>query len=126
MNTLPTRELLRRLGNGEKIETICSELGISRQDFDDWWSAELARRVPDLQAPIEGNVQAETTIHRDSLGIPHILAENDQDLFFALGMAMAQDRLFQLDYLRRKATGRLSEVLGSSALPDDRIARTVG
>ena len=126
MNELPTRELLRRLGDGEKIEALCSDLGISRQDFDCWWSAELARRVPDFQGNIEGNVQAETTIHRDSQGIPHILAENDQDLFFAFGMAMAQDRLFQLDYLRRKATGQLSEVLGSDALPGDRTARTVG
>jgi len=126
MNELPTSELLRRLGDGENIEALCSELGISRQDFDCWWSAELARRVPDFQGSIEGNVQAGTTIHRDSLGIPHILAENDQDLFFAFGMAMAQDRLFQLDYLRRKATGQLSEVLGSDALPGDRTARTVG
>ena len=53
-------------------------------------------------------------------------ADDDTDLFFGFGLATAQDRLFQLDYLRRKACGRLSEVLGEQALPLDTIARTVG
>ena len=63
---------------------------------------------------------------RDALGIPHIYAGSDADLFFGFGFAMAQDRLFQLDYLRRKAQGRLAEVLGSTALESDVLARTVG
>jgi penicillin amidase len=126
MKQLPTREILRQLGEGETVAALCSEHGISSDDFHRWWSAELVRRVPDMQTSLQGAVNAEATIHRDAMGIPHILAENDQDLFFAFGLAMAQDRLFQLDYLRRRAIGRLSEVIGPGALPSDRIARTVG
>jgi penicillin amidase len=48
------------------------------------------------------------------------------DLFFGFGYAMSQDRLFQLDYRRRKGLGRLSEILGAEALELDTIARTVG
>ena len=59
-------------------------------------------------------------------GIPHIQAACDEDLFFGFGYAMARDRLFQLDYLRRKAAGRLAEVLGPEALEQDVLARTVG
>jgi len=65
-------------------------------------------------------------IRRDAWGIPHIHAETDEEVFFAFGYAMAQDRLFQLDYLRRKASGTLAEVLGPDGLPLDIIARTVG
>jgi penicillin amidase len=71
-------------------------------------------------------VRAEATIHRDKWGIPHILAENEHDLWFAFGFAMAQDRLFQMDYLRRKGLGRMAEVLGEDGLPLDIVARTVG
>jgi penicillin amidase len=67
-----------------------------------------------------------TTIRRDRWGIPHISADSDADLFTGLGFAMAQDRLFQLDYLRRKGSGRLAEVLGARALPYDQVVRTVG
>ena len=60
------------------------------------------------------------------MGIPHIHADTDSDLFFGFGYAMASDRLFQMDYLRRKGRGRLAEVLGPDALGLDRLARTVG
>ena len=111
MNPLPSLIILKQLGRGETIESICSEQQISREVFDNWWSEELARRLPDMQTDLPGGVTGEVSIHRDALGIPHILASKDQDLFFGFGVAMAQDRLFQLDYLRRKATGRLSEVI---------------
>ena len=63
---------------------------------------------------------------RDQWGVPHIYAGGDWDLFFAYGYAMAQDRLWQLDYFRRKTTGRLAEILGAGALQQDVLARTVG
>lgn len=65
-------------------------------------------------------------IRRDEWGIPHILAQNEQDLFFAAGFACAQDRLWQLDLLRRAATGRLSEIMGEPTLALDELARTIG
>jgi len=49
-------------------------------------------------------VRTEATIERDRWGIPHIFADNQHDLWFAFGFAMAQDRLFQMDYLRRKGS----------------------
>ena len=64
-------------------------------------------------------------IDRNRWGIPRVSADTDEDLFFGFGYAMAQDRLFQLDYLRRKAVGRLSEILGSDGLDVDIVARTL-
>ena len=55
----------------------------------------------------------------------YVFATNDDDLFFGFGYATAQDRLFQLDYLRRRATGRLSEIVGPEGLEPDLTARIV-
>jgi penicillin G amidase len=65
-------------------------------------------------------------IVRDSHGIPHIFAKNDADAAFALGFVHAQDRLWQMEQLRRLASGHLAELVGEGALPLDRFARTVG
>ena len=73
--------------------------------------------LPGLRQPVE--------ILRDRWGVPHIYAANTADLFFAQGYIAAADRLFQLDVWRRTGTGKLSEVLGPSALARDRIARLV-
>ncbi|HSJ55410.1 MAG TPA: penicillin acylase family protein, partial [Anaerolineae bacterium] len=75
-------------------------------------------RLPGLDGKVE--------IYRDEWGIPHIYAETDHDLFFAQGYVHAQDRLWQLEFNRRIAPGRLSEVLGEAALADDRYLRTLG
>jgi penicillin amidase len=60
---------------------------------------------------------------RDRWGVPHIYAQNDDDLFFAQGYVMAQDRLWQMEWWRRIHEGRLSEVLGPGTLERDRQAR---
>jgi penicillin amidase len=70
-------------------------------------------------------VHAPVQILRDARGIPHIRAANDHDLFFAEGYVEAQDRLFQLDLLRRFVYGDLSEILGSAGLRSDENARIV-
>jgi penicillin G amidase len=121
-----THDILRRLGAGEAIDAICRRAGWTRADFDAWWRREAASRTPRADGQIAAGVGSEATIQRDRFGIPHIRAEGRQDLFFAFGFAMAQDRLFQLDYLRRKGHGRLAEVLGADGLPLDIVARTVG
>src|SRR5262249_12687574 len=71
-------------------------------------------------------VRSPVQIERDSLGIPHIFADNDADLFFGFGYALAQDRLFQLDYLRRRGSGRLAEILAAEGTELDLLARLVG
>ncbi len=67
------------------------------------------------------------TVTRDAWGVPHIRAQNsDADAFYALGFVHAQDRLWQMEFQRRIAQGRLSEVLGEAALPQDKFLRTWG
>ncbi len=124
--TLPAAERLRRLGAGEPIARLCEAAGLSRGAFDAWWAAECAARVPaaDGVRRVPGGVRAE--IGRDRWGIPHVSAEREADLFFAYGYAMAEDRLFQLDWLRRKAAGTLAEVLGPAGVESDAVARTIG
>jgi len=75
-------------------------------------------RVAGLSAPIE--------IIRDADAIPHIVAATKLDGLFGLGYAHAQDRLWQMEFQRRIGHGRLSEVLGTATLPQDRFLRTVG
>src|SRR5471030_969204 len=74
--------------------------------------------IAGLSAPID--------IVRDADAIPHIFAANKRDALFGLGYVHAQDRLWQMELQRRIGHGRLSEVLGEAALPQDRFLRTVG
>ena len=65
------------------------------------------------------NLTSDVTINYDDYGIPHIYAENQEDAQRALGYAHAQDRLWQMELLRRIASGRLSEILGEATLESD-------
>src|SRR6266699_1451072 len=62
----------------------------------------------------------------DRYGIPHIYAQNEDDLYFAQGYMHAQDRLWQLEINRRLGSGRLSEIFGEVALETDRFCRRLG
>ncbi|KZN35309.1 hypothetical protein N480_19180 [Pseudoalteromonas luteoviolacea S2607] len=66
------------------------------------------------------------TVIRDELGVPTISAKTDLDAFSVMGFVHAQDRLWQMEYKRRLAQGRLSEVFGKSTLDTDRYMRTLG
>lgn len=66
------------------------------------------------------------TITRDLYGVPHIFANDDHDAFFAQGYVTAQDRLWQMEFNRRVAAGRLSEILGPSTADADAFLRTLG
>ncbi len=74
---------------------------------------------------VEGPVAA-LTIERDSFAIPTIRAASLEDAYFGIGFAHAQDRLWQLELMRRIGQGRLAAVVGASALPVDRLMRTLG
>ncbi|PVX46370.1 penicillin amidase [Flavobacterium sp. 103] len=67
------------------------------------------------------NIKKETTVYFDEFGVPHIYAKNSNDAMVALGYVHAQDRLWQMELLRRIAPGRLSEVFGSVALKNDKF-----
>lgn len=124
--SLPSSETLARLGAGETIDAICQRAGITRTEFEAWWRRECAARVPPSAGRRRAAVKGEVRIERDRWGLPHVFADRDEDLFFGFGYAVAQDRLFQLDYLRRRALGRLSEVLGPEGFEIDLTSRTVG
>ncbi|MEX2115724.1 MAG: penicillin acylase family protein [Bacteroidota bacterium] len=70
--------------------------------------------------------KAQVNIYRDSFGVPHIFAESSTDAWFGAGFVQAQDRLWQMDLIRRAGLGRLSEVLGPAAFKTDRLFRTLG
>lgn len=65
-------------------------------------------------------------IYFDENRIPHIEAENEEDLYFAQGFMVARDRLWQLDFQTRFAAGRLSEVIGEKAIDLDKYNRRMG
>ena len=66
-------------------------------------------------------IENEIEIFRDKWGIPHINAKNSKDLFFAQGLTVSQDRLFQMDLDRLRCLGRSSEYLGSKAISNDKL-----
>ncbi|MGH2568272.1 MAG: penicillin acylase family protein, partial [Bacteroidota bacterium] len=69
---------------------------------------------------------SDVRIYRDEYGVPHIMAETEEDAYFAVGFVHAQDRLWQMELIRRVGMGRLSEILGEPALKVDRMFRTIG
>ncbi len=71
-------------------------------------------------------LQQEVSVHYDERGVPHIKAQNEADLYRALGYVHAQDRLFQMEIVRRLAQGELAEILGPKLLDTDRLFRTLG
>jgi penicillin amidase len=115
-----SREWLRRLGAGERITDLCAAVGIAPEEFDTWWRKECIHRVPSAEPKRSG-----IRIERDQRGLPTIRANDDRDLFYGWGFAVAHDRLFQLDYLRRRARGRLAEILGPEAVESDILYRTL-
>ncbi len=90
-----------------------------------WWF--IYRPLPQLDgsASLPG-LQQEVTVERDRWGVPHIRAASVEDLAEAQGYVMAQDRLWQMDLLRRAASGQLSEILGPKTLLIDKEFRTNG
>ncbi|MBK9168161.1 MAG: penicillin acylase family protein [Bryobacterales bacterium] len=76
----------------------------------------------DGQINVKGLAQPVEVI-RDQWGVPHIYAQSVEDLFFAQGYVIAQDRLWQMEWWRRDREGRLAEILGPAAVERDRLAR---
>jgi penicillin amidase len=79
-------------------------------------------------AQIDGDLKvtgsyASVQVVRDTWGVPHITAQSTDDLFFAQGYVMAQDRLWQMEIWRRSAEGRLAEIVGQGAVTRDRAVR---
>ena len=92
------------------------------------WAYSIAHSaLPQLDGRLQvSGLAAPVTVVRDAHGVPTIEAGNLDDLFFAQGFVTAQDRLWQMDMMRRYASGELSEILGADTLKIDREQRILG
>jgi penicillin amidase len=87
-----------------------------------WLASQAVLGDRTLHAAVKGKVE----ILRDHAGVPHIFSDHTADLYFGLGLAMAEDRLWQMDRLRRRALGRQAEILGAAYVDADIAHLTVG
>jgi penicillin amidase len=90
-----------------------------------WQQAESKDMETESMIRLNG-LKGKVTIRFDENRIPHIEAENEEDLYFAQGYIIARDRLWQLDFQTRFAAGRLSEVIGEKAIDLDKYNRRMG
>lgn len=72
------------------------------------------------------NLKEEVNVYFDDIGVPHIYAKNQRDAYVALGYVHAQDRLWQMELIRRISAGRLSEIFGKDMLETDKLFRGIG
>ena len=89
---------------------------INRQD--------LKSAIPSLKGSVQlRGLQGTVKVFRDRYGIPHMKAESELDAFFAQGFVTAQDRLWHIEYDRRRGSGRWAEAVGESAVAQDKMMR---
>ncbi len=89
-----------------------------------WWL--VYRPLPQLEGSIVvAGLQGDVTVERDKWGVPHIRAASVEDMAEAQGYVLAQDRLWQMDLLRRVARGQLSEILGPATVDIDKEFHTM-
>jgi penicillin amidase len=90
-----------------------------------WWL--VHRSLPQMDGTLQlAGIKSEVVIRRDAFGMPHITAQSREDVCMSQGYVMAQDRLWQMDVVRRAAAGRVSEIVGPQALVSDRNFRILG
>ena len=91
-----------------------------------WVRTAATDSLPQLDGSLTlQGLSAPATVMRDPHGVPHIQAQTLDDLILAQGFVTAQDRLFQMDALRRHAAGDLAEIFGASLIGHDRLQRTL-
>ncbi|HYN88777.1 MAG TPA: penicillin acylase family protein [Ardenticatenaceae bacterium] len=106
------------------MPTILAALGAVAAAGYGWL---IRRPLPQVNGTVQlAGLEGRVEIVRDRWGIPHVFAEHEDDLFFAQGYVHAEDRLWQMDFNRRFASGRLSEIVGEATLPLDRWTRVLG
>jgi penicillin amidase len=91
-----------------------------------WLRLAAQAALPVLDGDLKtGGLSGPVTVRRDAHGVPHIEATTQEDLFVAQGYVTAQDRLWQMDVLRRSSYGELSEIFGPSQLKHDEVQRVL-
>ena len=122
-----TEAVISVLRGESTVDEVCRRQGIQSSTYRRWQHGVVAGRHSDAEATITDSALArDAHIARDRWGVAHCSADSVADLGFAAGVAQAQDRLWQLDYRRRVADGRLAAVLGSDHVSMDREHRTLG
>jgi len=93
-----------------------------------WWLYWIAHSaVPQMDGKVSvPGISSKVRVVRDAHGVPTIEAATLEDLFFAQGYVTAQERLWQMDMMRRAAGGELSEVIGEDTIEMDREERILG
>lgn len=87
----------------------------------------LKASLPEYSGELKtSSIKNNIDVYRDSLAVPYIFADSDEDAAFALGYLHAQERMFTMDLIRRAGEGRLSEILGEKTIPFDKMFKTVG
>lgn len=82
--------------------------------------------LPDYNGKIKSDLlSSDVDVYYDEYAIPHIYAQNENDAWFALGYVHAQERLFQMEMLRRVGAGRLSEIFGADLINIDKLFRAL-
>ncbi|MBL8708005.1 MAG: penicillin acylase family protein [Rhodospirillaceae bacterium] len=115
------RRWLRRIGWGLIALAMLIGLGVAGGYL--WLRTGLPQTTGTV---LVAGLDSAVSIQRDDRGVPIIRAQSNHDGYFALGFLHAQDRLFQMDAMRRLGAGRLSEIIGPNVLATDRIMRTLG
>jgi penicillin amidase len=90
-----------------------------------FWKSAAAKENRNTSIEIKGPKGMATIVY-DEIGIPHIFADNEEDLMYAQGYAEARDRLWQMEFQMYAAAGRLTELVGEKALSMDRFSRRIG
>ncbi len=119
----------RRARGIEKAGLIggAASVGIAASAAAILWHRLARRPLPKVRGTIEvDELHGRVRVRRDRWGVPHIEAEELEDLYFAQGYCHGQDRLFQMDFYRRVVEGRVAEIAGEEGLPVDRLMRTLG
>jgi penicillin G amidase len=124
--SLDDTTLLTALRGTKPVEEICRSVGASPPEFAAARDEFLRRHAVVTDRSINGAVSGRVEIKRDRAGVPHVFASSTADLFFGLGVAMAEDRLWQMDRLRRRALGQQAEILGPAYVASDIAHLTVG
>ncbi|WP_134090582.1 penicillin acylase family protein [Olivibacter sp. XZL3] len=101
-------------------------LGKFLNPFTGFWKNAESLTSKEHQSFTVKKIKNSVEVFYDDQHIPHITAEDDYDLYFAQGYITAKDRLWQMDFQTRYASGRLAEVVGAKAIPLDRYQRRMG
>ncbi len=120
-NKTPTRS--RRRWLWRTLLTVLAVIGALTALF--FWRVRAPLPVTSGTVAVDG-LRGRVEIIRDIDAVPHIRANDEADALFGLGYVHAQERLWQMEFQRRVAQGRLAEIVGPEGLPADRLLRTIG